>query len=269
MTTELPPDTVHRFGGIARLYGVPALHHFVNAKVAVIGIGGVGSWAVEALSRSGIGTLTLIDLDEICLTNVNRQLHAMDGQIGKLKTQAMAERASAIHPAANVRCLDMFFGEKNAGEILDEGHFDAIVDAIDHVKAKTLLLAEAVARSIPIVSCGAAGGRRDPSRLQVADLSRVTNDPLLANVRKNLRSRHGFPKGETNKKPKPFGIEAVFSTEAPMFPQCDGSVGHSREAGSSLALRCDSGYGTATPMTATMGMMAAARVLEKLAAKTA
>ena len=167
-----------RFGGIARLYGTAALARFRKARVAVIGIGGVGSWTVEALARSGIGHLTLVDLDEICVTNVNRQLHAMDGQIGKQKTEAMAERVRAIHPTCEIEILPTFFGEKNFAEILDRG-FDAVVDAIDTVRQKTLLLAECVRRGIPVVTCGAAGGRRDPSRIGVDDLSKSANDALL------------------------------------------------------------------------------------------
>lgn len=257
-------DFHHRFGGIARLYGTAALDRFRTARVAVIGIGGVGSWTVEALARSGIGHLTLIDLDEICVTNINRQLHAMDGQIGKQKTDAMAERVHAIHPGCEVVVLPTFFGEKNADDILSRG-FDGVIDAIDSVKQKTLLLAECVKRKIPVVSCGAAGGRRDPSRIQVADLAHSAHDALLTNVRKQLRQTYRFPKAEGKKKAKKFKIEAVFSDEAPVFPQCDGSVAATREAGSSLRLSCESGYGTAAPVTATFGLIAASRLLEALA----
>jgi tRNA A37 threonylcarbamoyladenosine dehydratase len=257
-------DYFVRFGGISRLYGSQALERFRAARVAVIGIGGVGSWTVEALARSGIGHLTLVDLDEICVTNVNRQLHAMDGQIGRQKTEAMAERVRAISPSCEVEILPTFFGERNAAEILDR-RFDAVVDAIDTVRQKSLLLALCRERGIPIVTCGAAGGRRDPSRIRVADLAHTIQDALLMQVRKQLRSHHGFPKAATGKKPKKFGIPAIFTEEAAAYPQCDGSVSTEKPEGSNLRLSCESGYGTAAPVTATFGLIAASQVLEKLA----
>ena len=159
-----------RFGGIARLYGKAAFGRFLSSRVAVVGVGGVGSWAVESLARSGIGHLTLVDLDEICVTNVNRQLHAVDGQIGRQKTEVMAERARAIHPGAQVEVVPRFFTEHSAAEILTSG-FDAVIDAIDTTRHKALLLAECHRRGIFAVTCGGAGGRRDPTRIRVADLA--------------------------------------------------------------------------------------------------
>ncbi|MFY7817588.1 MAG: tRNA threonylcarbamoyladenosine dehydratase [Akkermansiaceae bacterium] len=255
-----------RFSGISRLYGQKNLAQFLEARVAVVGIGGVGSWAVEALARSGIGHLTLIDLDEICVSNVNRQLHAMDGQIGRLKTSAMAERIHAIHPAAQVEEKQTFYSEKNSQELLGNG-FDVVIDAIDAVRQKCHLIASCRDRGIPIITCGAAGGRRDPSRIEVADLAHTCHDALLLQTRKNLRSHHGFPKAPTGKKVKKFGITAIYSTESPVFPQCDGSVSCERPEGGNLRLNCDSGYGTATPVTATFGLIAASRALQILAKK--
>lgn len=256
----------HRFGGIARLYGQAALDRFRTARVAVIGIGGVGSWAVESLARSGIGHLTLVDLDEICVTNVNRQLHAMDGQIGRQKTDAMADRATAIHPDGEVRVVPRFFNESSAAEILDDG-FDAVIDAIDHTRHKALLLAECHRRGIPTVTCGGAGGRRDPTRIRVTDLARSGADPLLEQLRRSLRREFGFPKPDGRRNPEPFGIEAVYTDEPPWFSQCDGSVSRERpDSGDSLRLNCSSGFGTATHVTASFGLIAAGRVLEKLAA---
>ena len=259
------PDSHYRFGGIARLYGQAALERFLKSRVAVIGIGGVGSWAVESLARSGIGHITLVDLDEICLTNVNRQLHAMDGQIGRQKADAMADRARAIHPACDVRILHTFFTERNAGEILDLG-FDAVLDAIDSVKHKALLLAECHRRGIPVITCGGAGGRRDPTRIRVTDLAYSGKDALLHQLRRTLRNEYGFPKTPMNSNPAPLGIDAIFTDEPPLFPQRDGSVSCERPEGSNLRLSCESGYGTATHVTATFGLIAAGRVLEKLAA---
>lgn len=254
----------HRFGGVARLYGQAALQGFLQARVAVIGIGGVGSWAVEALARSGIGHLTLVDLDEICVTNVNRQLHAMDGQIGRQKTEAMAERVRAIHPGCEVAVIPAFFNERSAAAILDTG-FDVLLDAIDSTRHKALLLAECRQRGIFSVTCGGAGGRRDPTRIRVTDLAFSGKDPLLLQLRRALRNDHGFPKVPRNQDPTPLGIDAVFSDESPVYPQCDGSVSEQRPDDAELRLTCASGFGTATHVTACFGLIAAGRVLERLA----
>lgn len=260
-----PPT--QRFGGIARLYGQSALGRFLTARVAVIGIGGVGSWAVEALARSGIGHLTLVDLDEICLTNVNRQLHAMDGSIGRQKTEAMAERVRAIHPQAEVVVVPRFFTERSAAEILDAG-FDAVLDAIDSTRHKALLLAECRSRGLLTVTCGGAGGRRDPTRIRVTDLAMSGKDPLLHNLRRTLRREFGFPKTPLGEKPAPLGIEAVFSDEPQRFPQGDGEVSCDRPAaGGSQRLSCETGLGTVSHVTAAFGMTAAGRILEGLAAR--
>ncbi|MCF7675774.1 MAG: tRNA threonylcarbamoyladenosine dehydratase [Akkermansiaceae bacterium] len=256
-------DLYHRFGGIARLYGRSGLERLLGARVAVIGIGGVGSWAVESLPRSGVGSLTLVDLDEICVTNVNRQLHAMDGQIGRQKTEAMAERARAIHPGCEVTVVPAFFNERTAAEILDAG-FDVLLDAIDTSRHKSLLLAECLRREIFAVTCGSAGGRRDPTRIRVADLAFSGKDPLLAKVRRGLRSDHGFPKVPQTSEPDPFEIEAVFSDEPPRFVQCDGEVSLDRPEDSELRLNCASGLGTATHVTACFGLIAAGRVVERI-----
>ncbi|MDX1679409.1 MAG: tRNA threonylcarbamoyladenosine dehydratase [Akkermansiaceae bacterium] len=258
-----------RFGGIARLYGEKALRRFHQAHVAVVGIGGVGSWAVEALARSGIGKLTLVDLDEICETNINRQLHAMDGQIGRQKTEAMAERVRAIHPEAQVEIVYSFFKESTALDIL-KGDFDALIDAIDTRAHKALLLAECRQRGIHVVTCGAAGGRRDPTRIRVEDLAYSGKDAMLQQLRRTLRRDHGFAKAPEGGKPESMGIEAVFSEEAPWYVQCDGEVSRERpeDAGSKggPVLGCDWGLGSATHVTASFGQIAAGRVLEFLAA---
>lgn len=261
------PETVpHRFGGIARLYGRAGLARFLAARVAVVGVGGVGSWAVEALARSGVGNLTLVDLDEICLTNVNRQLHAMDGQIGRQKTEAMAERARAIHPVAEVVVVPRFFTEQTAAEILDAG-FDAVVDAIDTTRHKALLLAECRRHGIFTVTCGGAGGRRDPTRIRVADLAFSGKDALLHQLRRTLRQDHGFPKTPPGENVRPLGIEAVFSDEPQVFEQCDGSVSAERPETGAGGINCSTGLGTVTHVTAAFGMTAAGRVLEHLAGR--
>lgn len=257
-------DYHQRFGGLARLYGRSGLERLRAARVAVIGIGGVGSWAVEALARAGVGWLTLVDLDEICLTNVNRQLHAMDGQIGRQKTGVMAERVHAINPECQVTVREAFLTERNAGEVLDAG-LDAVLDAIDTTRHKGLLLAECHRRGLAAVTCGAAGGRRDPTRIRVADLAFAGKDALLGQVRKLLRAEHGFPKIPPHAKPLPFGIEAVFSEEPPVFAQCDGGVGPHRPEDAATRLTCEGGLGTAAHLTACFGMIAAGRIIGRLA----
>ncbi len=254
-----------RFGGVARLYGSAALPRLHAARVAVIGVGGVGSWAAEALARSGIGCLTLVDLDEVCLTNVNRQLHAMDGHIGRQKTEVMAERVRAINPDCAVLSVPAFFTAKTAADILALG-FDAVLDAIDTTRHKALLLAECHRRGFFTVTCGGAGGRRDPTRIRVSDLAFSGRDPLLGQVRKRLRDDHGFPKIPPHTQPQPFGIEAVFSEEAPVYPHCGGAVSEQRPPGRPGHLGCDSGLGTAAHVTACFGMIAAGRIIGRLAA---
>lgn len=255
-----------RFGGIARLYGQAALDAFSATRVAVVGIGGVGTWTVECLARSGVGHLTLVDLDEICVTNVNRQIHALDGQIGMQKSEAMADRVRAIHPGCEVHVVSAFFNERTAEEILAPG-FDAVVDAIDTLRHKALLVAECHARGIPVVTCGAAGGRRDPTRIRIADLSVSGGDPLMHSLRRKLRREHGFPNIPMGVKPTPMGIDAVFSDEPQVFPDGDGGISCERSdaTASGPVLGCDAGYGSAAHVTGCFGMIAAGRVLERLA----
>jgi tRNA A37 threonylcarbamoyladenosine dehydratase len=263
---RVPDSLIHRFGGIARLYGQAALDRFLVSRVAVIGVGGVGSWAVESLARSGIGHLTMVDLDEICITNVNRQLHAMDGQIGRQKTDAMADRAMAIHPGCEVHIVPKFFNEKSAAEILDAG-FDAVIDAIDFARHKSLLIAECHKRGIYAVTCGGAGGRRDPTRIRVTDLAYSGMDPLLLQLRRGLRNDFGFPKTPRNQDPVLFGIDAVYSDEAPWYSHCDGTVSKERPDDVTQRINCASGFGSASHLIASFGLIAAGRVLEKLASK--
>lgn len=258
-----------RFGGIERLYGKKAMEKFQRAHVCVVGIGGVGSWIVEALARSGIGRITMIDLDEICITNINRQLHAMDGEIGRQKTAAMASRVQAINPDCEIATLEAFFSRRNADEILDQG-FDFVIDAIDQVQSKALLLDGCHKRNIPVISCGGAGGLRDPSRIIIDDISRCYNDSLLNHVRRNLRTKYGFPCGTDVKrkiKGRKFHIDCIFSSESPVYQQCDGEVSTERPKETTKGdtrLNCVSGFGSTTHMTATFGFFAVSRCLERL-----
>jgi tRNA A37 threonylcarbamoyladenosine dehydratase len=266
-------DALTRFGGIARLYGQEGLSRLLASHVAVVGLGGVGSWAAEALARSGIGRLTLIDLDEVCLTNINRQLPALESTVGRFKAEVLAERLQAIHPTARIEPLTEFFTEASASRLLEAG-YSAVVDAIDPVRNKTTLIAEARQRHLPIVVCGAAGGRRDPTRIRLTDLSEVTHDRLLREVRKRLRQDHGFPPAG-----QPMKVPCVVSPEIPVPPMSGASaspsspsaacdVGDSPSALSSLGARaprranCETGYGSATFVTGTFGFVAASWVVD-------
>jgi tRNA A37 threonylcarbamoyladenosine dehydratase len=222
----------------------------------------VGSWIVEALARSGVGRLTLVDLDEVCVSNVNRQLHALNADVGRAKVEAMATRVHGINPECEVRPSMEFFTAINADTLLSTP-YDFVVDAIDSLTNKCLLIAKCREAEIPVITCGGAGGRRDPTQARVADLAFTSHDRLLQKVREKLRKEFGFPRGE-----KKFGVPAVFSPEPPVFPDGNGSVCAQRPAsanGESLKLNCESGFGTATFVTGTFGFVAAAHVVQAIA----
>lgn len=209
----------------------------------------------------------MIDLDEICVTNINRQLHAMDGEIGRQKTAAMETRVRTINPDCEVVCLETFFSHRNAGEILARD-FDYVIDAIDQVKAKTLLLDGCRRGGVPVVCCGGAGGLRDPAQIKIDDLARCHNDSLLNRVRTELRRNHGYPAGPASaskRKAKRFGIDCVFSPERPVYQQCDGGVSEQKPGGGAKArIDCASGLGSCTHMTATFGFFAVSRCLKHI-----
>lgn len=253
-------DYETRFGAIGRLYGRSGLARIRAAQVCVIGLGGVGSWVVEALARSGIGALTLVDLDEVCLSNINRQIHALDDTVGRSKAAVLAERVGQIAPECAVTVEDVFFTEATADRLL-EPNFDYIIDAIDGTKHKCRLIAEARQRGLRLITCGGAGGCIDPSRVRICDLARTINDPLLLQVRKRLRSEYGFPHYKRQK----FKIDCVYSEELPRYPQADGTVSCEREAGADYRLNCDSGFGSATYLTGTVGFFLAAEVVKRIA----
>ncbi len=250
-----------RFGGIARLVSEAGLARLRAAHVCVAGIGGVGSWAVEALARSGVGALTLIDLDEVCVTNINRQLHALDSTVGRAKAEVMAERVRLINPECRVVAAVEFFTEANAERLLPPD-ISAVVDAIDAVSNKSRLLALCAQRKLPVITCGAAGGRLDATAVRIADLAEVSHDRLFAQVRKRLRNQFGFPATG-----QPFGIPAVFSPEAPALPEpTDCAEEELTDAAIARRLNCEWGYGSATFVTGTFGFAAAGWVVRKLAA---
>ncbi|PAW88241.1 MAG: tRNA cyclic N6-threonylcarbamoyladenosine(37) synthase TcdA [Pedosphaera sp. Tous-C6FEB] len=253
-------DFDQRFGGIARLVSAEGLARLRAAHVCVVGIGGVGSWTVEALARSGVGALTLIDLDEVCITNVNRQLHALDGTVGRAKVEVMAERVRLINPECRVSAVAEFFTEATAARLLTPD-FSYVVDAIDAVANKCRLLALCRARKLPVIACGAAGGRLDATAVRLADLADATHDRLLAEVRKRLRKEHGFPPpGE------PTGVACVFSAETPVLPEPPACAEAGQGSDSAPRLNCEWGYGSATFVTGTFGFAAAGAVVRRLAA---
>jgi tRNA A37 threonylcarbamoyladenosine dehydratase len=248
-----------RFSGVERLLGRAAFQRLRRARACVIGIGGVGGWAAEALARSGIGGLTLVDMDEICVTNINRQVHAHAGTVGQTKIQAMVERLRLIAPDLELREVFQFFTEATADAILDSRP-DVVVDCIDSISHKCLLLSECVKRGLRVVTVGGAGGLSDPTRVRVADLTRAENDALLFWVRKRLRQKFGFPRENRSA----WGIPAVYSPESPRYPHADGSVCSEPEEGSNLRLDCASGYGTISYVTGAFGFAAAHAAIDVL-----
>lgn len=250
-----------RFGGIRRLYGIPAYDAFSKAHISVVGIGGVGSWAAEALARSGIGQITLIDMDDVCVTNTNRQLHALDNTIGRSKVDVMAERIRAINPDCQVHAVEDFITSENVAELLNH-QFDYVIDAIDSLKPKAAMVAWCRRNKVKIITTGGAGGQIDPTKILISDLSRTERDPLAAKLRNFLRRYYNFPKNTKRR----FEIECVYSTEQLRYQQEDGSISLQRpEWGANTQLGCDAGFGSSTVVTATFGFVAAGRVLEKLA----
>ena len=258
-------DFDRRFGGIARLYGAAALARFRTAHVCVIGVGGVGSWIVEALARSAIGRITMIDLDNVAESNINRQIHALTETLGKAKVTALAERVAQINPFCRVTEVEDFISEDNLGEMIAPGRYDYVVDAIDNVRAKTALIAYCRVNKIRLITIGGAGGQIDPTKIEIRDLCRTEQEPLLAKVRKRLRAQYGFPRGTKNK----FGIDAVFSTEPVHFPEsAEACRLDDMQKTGVTGLNC-AGFGSSMVVTASFGLAAAAQVLRKLALEAA
>lgn len=232
-----------------------------NAHVCVVGVGGVGTWAAEALVRSGIGAITLIDMDDICITNTNRQVPALDGQVGQLKVDSMAERLKAINPECDITTVMDFVTVKNMQNLIDD-RFSYVIDCIDSVKNKAALIAHCKRNKIRIVVTGAAGGQIDPTQISMIDVNKCYNDPLIAKVRSMLRREYNFSRNTKRN----YSIPCVFSTEQMVYPQPDGSVCSTRSSeDSSTRLDCSSGFGSATMVTGTFGFVAASRVVKRIA----
>lgn len=240
-----------RFGGLARLYGVLGAQRIVDAHVAVIGIGGVGSWAVEALARSGVGRLTLVDLDHIAESNINRQIHAVEATLGQAKVFAMRDRIHSFNPACKVTCVEEFVETANWPTLLPEG-ISAVIDACDQMKAKAAMATWARNTGALFISVGAAGGKRQAHLVDIDDLALTTHDPLLSQLRYRLRKEHNAPR-----EGKKIGVACVFSREAVKPPDASCAV----EGDGTL--NCH-GYGSVVSVTATFGNCAAGWILDQI-----
>ena len=242
-----------RFGGIGRLYTPEGLAKLRQSHICVIGIGGVGSWAVEALARSSIGKITMIDMDDMCVTNINRQIHALTSTVATLKTEAMKTRIAEINPECQVEIIDDFISPDNLADYLNRG-YDYVIDAIDSVKTKAALIAYCKRNKIRLITTGGAGGQTDPSQIQIADLSKTIQDPLASKVRSLLRKEYHFSQNPKRK----FGVDCVFSTQPLIFPK----MGEGCEI--SATMNCANGFGAVTIVTATFAFFAVGRVIDKL-----
>lgn len=251
-------DLQRRFSGLDRLYGVEGASRIRNAHVAVVGIGGVGSWTAEALARSGVGRITLIDLDNVAESNINRQIHALSTTVGQAKVDAMRDRIALINPECQVTCIEEFVDSDNWPGLLPQG-VDAVVDACDQVKTKAVMADWAIRGKHLLVTVGAAGGKRLAHKVDIDDLSNTTHDPLLAQVRYRLRKHYGAPK-----EGRRIGVPCVFSREAVAPPHSSCDISGDGDG----SLNCH-GYGSVVAVTATFGQCAAGWILDALATKSA
>ena len=258
-----PGSFEHRFDGISRLYGVNNIDILKKSHVAIVGIGGVGSWTAEALARSGIGSLTLIDWDDVCYSNINRQIHALSNTVTKSKVAVLSERINLINPSCKINAIREFYTMDNAHSLLHEG-LSYVIDAIDRKNTKIHMINFCKKINIPIITCGGAGGKSDPNKIQVADLGESINDPLLAQIRKQLRRDLNLPKEKKIK----FKIPCVYSSEPMKYPDCDGSITSEKpEKNHPLQLDCTNGFGSATHITGSFGFKLAGYVINDLILK--
>ncbi len=264
-------DLDRRFGGLSRLYGPQAPARLQQAHVAVAGLGGVGSWTVEALVRCGVGALTLIDLDHIAESNVNRQIHALTSTLGQSKVDAMAERVLEINPECRLTRIDDFVSPENVAEVLP-GPYTVIIDCTDQADAKIAMILHARALGVPMLLCGGAGGKTDPLALRAGDLSAAVNDALLAKLRNKLRREHGFPRasdqnGKALKRVPKMGVHALWFDQPAILPDAwtrpiegEDDMGAAAQSPAPQGLSC-AGYGSVVTVTAAMGMAAANEAL--------
>jgi len=258
MTDNIKNNNEDAFAGIARLYGAEAYALIRNMHVCVVGIGGVGSWVVEALARSAVGKITLIDYDTIAVSNINRQIHTLSSTIEKKKCIAMQERVNQINSECEVNIIDDFITLENMSDLMSED-YDYVVDAIDSIKFKAGLIYYCRRNKIPIITTGGAGGLTDPAVIKVVDLSKTYNDALAAKVRSTLRDQYNFPKNTK----RSFRVDCVFSSQQQLYPKEDGTVSHQKPGVHGVSLDCRFGYGAASFVTGTFGFIAAAHIIKK------
>lgn len=247
-----PADFERRFGGLRRLFGATGYALVRSGSVAVVGLGGVGSWVVEALARSGVAALTLIDLDHVAESNINRQVQAVGSTVGMAKAEALRQRIADIHPGCSVTVIEEFVSEDNWPALLARP-VDVVVDGCDQPRAKAAMAAWSLLSGVPLITVGAAGGKQMPQAVEVADLGAVTHDPLLASLRQRLRQRHGAPRAGS------MGVRCVFSREAVLMPESACAA----EGALQGDLNCH-GYGSSVAVTATFGLVAANEALQAL-----
>lgn len=263
----LDPSYQRRFGGLERLYGPDVLPRLAGAHMLVAGIGGVGTWSAEALARSGVGRITLVDLDHIAESNINRQLHALSDTLGQAKIDAMAQRIAGINPQCRVRGIDDFVSPENIASLLEDQP-DVVIDCTDQPAAKIAMILAGRQRGIPVLVCGGAGGKTDPLALRAGDLSMANHDALLSRLRNRLRREYGYPKA-SSKAGKPvrraprMGVWALWFEQPTVLPQQ--WTNNADSADGLQGLSC-AGYGSVVTVTATMGMAAAGRALDLLVA---
>lgn len=246
------------FSSLNRLYGSKTADLLPELRICVVGIGGVGSWTVEALARSGVGHITAIDHDDVTASNINRQIHADHSTLGESKVGLMQQRVALINPSCELDAIDDFLAESNLERYLNRD-FDVVIDAIDSIRFKAAMINYCKRAKIRIITTGGAGGRTDPLAVDVCDLSKTWNDALAAKVRSRLRSQYGFSKNTK----KRFGVECIFSKEQPVYPDGQGSVHHQKPGVPGVRLDCEQGYGSAAFVTAAFGMAAAARAINQ------
>lgn len=251
-------DFESRFGGIARLYGTQAMGKIRQAKILIIGIGGVGSWVAESLARTGLGQMTLVDLDDVCVTNINRQIHAVNSTVGKFKVDVMKERIATINPYCEVDTKQFFFSPKNLAAIFDK-EYDFVVDACDDFTNKCYLIDHCRKNKIPMVVMGGAGGKTDPLQVRMSDMATSANDRLLAKLRKKLRQDFDFP-GEND---GDFGVWSVWSHERAVYPTADGCVTH-KAPGLAKNMDCSEGFGSASFVTGTFAFVTTSLVIREI-----
>lgn len=259
VSSPLSPAYQERFGGIARLYGQEGLTALANAHFVVVGLGGVGTWVAEALARSGIGELTLIELDGVCVTNTNRQSHALTSTLGKSKNQVITSRLKDINPELIVHDVEDFLDKKNMQSLIGQQHH-VVIDAIDAAHVKARLIAYCLAIKVRLITVGSSGGKCDPQKITTRDLGHTTNDPMLQKVRTHLYRHHNFARDKNRK----FRVDAVYSTEHMVYPKPDGSVCMDKQfLQEGVKLDCAGGFGSSVMVTGTFGFIAAAKAIER------